>query len=112
MGVFGFEVMEGDDRFCAFRVGEDVLLLFTEDASAKPIKIAGGVIPPHETRGVVHFALGIDATTLEVWRTRLVEQGVAIESEVTWERGGSSLYFRDPDDNLVELVTPGTWANY
>lgn len=110
--LFGFEVMEGDDRFCAFRVGNDVLLLFAEGASGKPVEIVGGVIPPHETRGAGHFALGIDATMLETWRTRLLEQGVAIESEAKWERGGSSLYFRDPDDNLVELVTPGTWANY
>jgi catechol 2,3-dioxygenase-like lactoylglutathione lyase family enzyme len=110
--LFGFEVMEGDDRFCAFRVGNDVLLLFTEGASDKPIKIAGGVVPPHETRGSGHLAFRIGATSLEIWRTRLAGQGVAIESEVNWERGGSSIYFRDPDDNLVELVTPGTWANY
>lgn len=110
--LFGFEVMEGDERFCAFQVGNDVLLLFTEGASDKPVKNSGGIIPPHETRGAGHFALAIDASALETWRTRLLEQGIAIESEVKWERGGSSLYFRDPDDNLVELVTPGTWANY
>ena len=27
-------------------------------------------------------------------------------------RGAVSLYFRDPDGNLGELVTPGLWANY
>ena len=26
--LFGFEAMVGDDRFCAFRVGVDVLLIF------------------------------------------------------------------------------------
>ena len=29
-----------------------------------------------------------------------------------WPRGGESLYFRDPDGHLVELATPGLWANY
>jgi catechol 2,3-dioxygenase-like lactoylglutathione lyase family enzyme len=37
---------------------------------------------------------------------------VNIESRVKWPRGGESIYFRDPDDHLVELVTPGTWAIY
>ena len=27
-------------------------------------------------------------------------------------RGGTSLYFNDPDGNVVELATPGLWANY
>jgi catechol 2,3-dioxygenase-like lactoylglutathione lyase family enzyme len=27
-------------------------------------------------------------------------------------RGGQSIYFRDPDDLLVELATPGIWEAY
>jgi len=37
---------------------------------------------------------------------------VPVESVVTWPRGAQSIYFRDPDENLVELITPGFWANY
>src|SRR2546426_9829380 len=36
--LFGFEVMAGDERFCVFRVGHDVLLLFTEGEAKKPIQ--------------------------------------------------------------------------
>jgi len=49
---------------------------------------------------------------LEAWEKRLAEKGVAIESKVKWERGGQSLYFRDPDGNLLELITPGAWTIY
>ncbi len=46
------------------------------------------------------------------WRARLKACGIAIESEMHWPAGGRSLYFRDPDGNLVELVTPGIWPIY
>lgn len=110
--LFGFEVIEHAERFCAFRVGSDVLLLFTEGASSSPVAVSGGVIPPHNTVGAGHFAFAVSRDELETWRVLLQEQGIEIESEVRWERSGSSIYFRDPDGNLVELVTPGTWLNY
>jgi catechol 2,3-dioxygenase-like lactoylglutathione lyase family enzyme len=110
--LFGFEVMTTDERFCAFRVGHDVLLLFKEGESKKPVQLEGGIIPPHDTLGAGHFAFAISPNALEGWRSFLREQGIPIESEVRWERGGTSLYFRDPDNNLVELGTPGIWPNY
>ena len=110
--LLGFEVMAGDDRFCAFRVEKSVLLLFKESGTEGPVRLPGGVVPPHATQGAGHFALAIGADDLDHWRARLWEQGVVIESEMRWERGGTSLYFRDPDNNLVELATPGVWANY
>jgi catechol 2,3-dioxygenase-like lactoylglutathione lyase family enzyme len=42
----------------------------------------------------------------------LAEHGVGIESEVQWDLGGTSLYFRDPDGHSVELATPGVWPIY
>jgi catechol 2,3-dioxygenase-like lactoylglutathione lyase family enzyme len=77
-----------------------------------PVRLPGGVIPPHATQGAGHFALAVASDDLEDWPARLREHGILIESEVHWERGGASLYFRDPDNNLVELATPGVWANY
>lgn len=110
--LLGFDAMVGDDRFCAFRVGTDVLLLFTYGGTEEPVVVSGGVIPHHETSGAGHFAFAISQNELAAWRTRLRECGLEIESEVRWERGGTSLYFRDLDDNLLELATPGVWPNY
>ena len=110
--VFGFEAMVHDERFCAFRVGSDVLLLFTQGGSDQPKPVDHGVIPPHNTMGAGHFAFAVSKDELNGWRQVLAERGIQIESEVQWERGGSSIYLRDPDDNLVELASPGVWANY
>ena len=110
--LFGFDVMEHDERFCAFRVGPDVLLLFTEGASDKPIRVPGGLIPPHNTLGAGHFAFAVASDELDTWRQLLMDKGIQIESEISWGRGGGSIYFRDPDGNLLELVSPGVWANY
>ena len=101
-----------DERFCAFRVGAQVLLLFTEHGSDQPKPVAHGVIPPHNTIGPGHFAFAASSDELENWRTLLTERGIQLESEVQWDRGGHSIYFRDPDNNLVELACPGVWPNY
>ena len=36
----------------------------------------------------------------------------SLESFVTWPGGAKSIYFRDPDDNLAELITPEFWGIY
>ena len=42
----------------------------------------------------------------------MTEQGVSIEARTAWPRGGHSIYFRDPDNHFLELVTPGVWEIY
>jgi catechol 2,3-dioxygenase-like lactoylglutathione lyase family enzyme len=105
--VLGLEVMGREaGRHVFFRVGvQDVLLLFNAETTLK-----GDHLPSHGARGPGHFALGIEAASLDAWRDRLLGHGVAIEAEVDWPRGGRSLYFRDPAGNSVELITPGLWG--
>jgi len=112
--VLGLEPMRtGPDRFVAFRAGaQSVLLLFKRGSTLTPLPVSGGVIPPHDGHGPHHIGLAIAAADYDVWRQRLLAQGVAIESETRWDAGGRSLYFRDPDRHVVELVTPGIWPNY
>lgn len=110
--ILGFDAMVHDERFCAFQVGAQVLLVFMQGASDRAIPVSGGEIPPHNTVGAGHFALAVSSDEIEMWRAVLAQQGILVESEVQWERGGRSIYFRDPDSNLVELASPGVWANY
>ena len=105
--------MVSGDRLVALDGGEGtVLLLFQRGLSAEPVKLPGGVVPAHDAGGPGHLAFAIDPGDVAAWEARLGELGIAIESRVRWERGGVSLYFRDPDDRSVELATPGIWPSY
>ncbi len=111
--LFGFPVLMEDDRLCALDVpGPAVLLLFRKGGTTETVRIPGGAIPPHDGDGSLHYAFAIPAADLEAWTGRLRAEGIELESRVTWQRGGVSLYFRDPDGHLVELATPGVWATY
>jgi catechol 2,3-dioxygenase-like lactoylglutathione lyase family enzyme len=52
----------------------------------------------------------VHAADLAAWEERLAQNAIAIESRISWPRGGHSIYFRDPDGHLVELITPGCWT--
>jgi catechol 2,3-dioxygenase-like lactoylglutathione lyase family enzyme len=109
--VFQFPTLLESDRLVALNVaGRSILLLFQSGATSEPITFPGGTIPAHGTTGVHHFALSIPASTVDDWRQHLQQQSVDIESEVKWDGGAMSLYFRDPDNHVVELITPGFWA--
>jgi catechol 2,3-dioxygenase-like lactoylglutathione lyase family enzyme len=112
--LFGFRTLLKDDRLCALSVADrHVLLLFLKGASEQPNPApTGGIIPAHDGNGRIHIGFAISADELDAWARRLGERGVAVESRITGPRGGISLYFRDPDGHLVELLTPGIWPIY
>ncbi|WP_181706968.1 VOC family protein [Chthonobacter rhizosphaerae] len=112
-GTLGLRHIFGDDRMAALDVGgRSVLLLFRRGESLAPIDTPGGSIPPHDGSGPLHFALAIARDDLEAWERYLDETGVPIEGRTHWPKGGVSLYFRDPDNHLVEIATPGLWDIY
>ena len=111
--VLGLEAMTSDARFVAFDVGgRNVLLLFRRGSTLEPVHLPGGTIPPHDGSGPLHAAFAITADELPAWERRLGEHDVAIEGRTDWPRGGKSIYFRDPDRHLLELLTPGVWTIY
>ncbi len=107
--VFGFEIIDFDGeqldastRLCVLRAGDrSVLLLFKR-----------GATPNTEASGSIHIAFGIARSDVQAWEQWLAEQGIPIESRKTWKYGGQALYCRDPDDHLLEIVTPGVWTIY
>jgi catechol 2,3-dioxygenase-like lactoylglutathione lyase family enzyme len=111
--ALGLRVMDASPRLVAMDAGQStVLLLFKRGATIAGLKLPGGWIPPHDGNGPVHLAFAVGSEMLESCVRRLQEHGVEIESRVHWERGGQSVYVRDPAGHSVELATPGTWPTY
>ena len=81
-------------------------------ATGEPFDTGGGVIPCHSGVPPTHFAFSIDAADVEPWKAKLSSEGVKVESVVNWPKGATSIYFRDPDENLAELISRGFWAIY
>lgn len=105
--VFGFsKISDFGRRGCAIRASDkQVLLLFEKGGSV-------GIQSPHDGSGELHVAFAIAKEALPQWESWLDQNGIAIEEKRTWDRGGVSIYFRDPDRHLLELATPGVWSVY
>jgi catechol 2,3-dioxygenase-like lactoylglutathione lyase family enzyme len=105
--IFGFPVISDfGERGCAMHAGpRQVLLLFKKGASRT-------IVSPHDGDGELHIAFAISASELATWESWLAQQGIAVVEKRSWEGGGWSVYFRDPDRHLLELATPGIWSVY
>lgn len=111
--VMGLAAMVADTRLTAYGLGKgSVLLLFARGETSKTVRLPGGTIPPHDGHGPLHLAFAVTEEALPAWEKRLEESGIEIEGRTDWPKGGRSIYFRDPDGHLLELATPGLWANY
>ena len=116
--VLGFTPFSESEAGCGFEVAVgQLLLLVSEEKTRLPSETPGGTVPPclkdpGEVLGAGHVAFAVESTELEAWLSYLEREGVEVLSDVSWERGGRSLYFRDPDGHLLELASPGVWDGY
>lgn len=105
--IFGFRVISDfGERGCAMEAGSHQVLLLFKKGGSRTIQ------SPHDGAGGLHVAFAIPASDLDKWETWLGQNGIAVEEKRTWELGGQSLYFRDPDRHLLEIATPGVWSVY
>ncbi len=105
--IFGFRaISDFGGRGCALEAGSrQVLLLFKKGASRT-------IQSPHDGDGELHLAFAIGAGALADWEAWLKENEIAVEERRSWDLGGQSIYFRDPDRHLIEIATPGVWSIY
>ncbi len=112
-GILGLPRMVAGDRLSAYDTAPgETLLVFRRGHTGEDMPTPGGVVPGHHSDGPSHFAFKISTADLDRWRHYLADQGIEIISEVVWPAGGTSLYFRDPDGNVLELAAPPLWPNY
>lgn len=110
--VLGLKTLVATERLAAFDAGAGgVLLVFPQGGATSDVTTDAGTIPGHDGGGPLHMAFAIAAEAYDDWRQHLIREGVTIRAEMTWPRGGRSLYFNDPDGHVLELATPGLWAN-
>jgi catechol 2,3-dioxygenase-like lactoylglutathione lyase family enzyme len=104
--VLGLEVAgRMGDRGLTFRCGDAVLLVF----DPKSTRAAGSEVPAHGAEGPGHVAFVLEEDAIHAWRDRLAQHEIAVEAEVDWPAGGTSLYFRDPAGNSIELAPATLW---
>lgn len=111
-GTIGLRLLLDTPRMLTFAAAPgQVLLVFRRGMTEADSETEGGIVPGHHGDGPAHFAFSIAAESYGAWKAHLEREGVSIRSEVTWPRGGKSLYFDDPAGNVVELATPGLWPD-
>jgi catechol-2,3-dioxygenase len=106
--VFGFnEIARTAGRNVVLSCNTSALILFNPEASIKK----EGKFPYRGTVGPGHVAFLIKNEELGKWQEHLKNHKINIEKEISWEEGGTSIYFRDPADNSVELAPATLWNN-
>ena len=97
-------------RHLFYRCGNSMLLIFNPlHTSTVQSNIQGDNIPLHGTTGEGHIAFSVSQDELPQWKRQLRLMSVEIESEVTWPGGSTSIYFRDPAGNSLELASSQIW---
>jgi catechol 2,3-dioxygenase-like lactoylglutathione lyase family enzyme len=98
------EIEPPDAHSAAFQFDDgNVLLVFDPSRTATP----GRFVPEHGATGAGHVAFKVD--DLDAAAHDLRAHDVEIEREITWPKGGRSVYFRDPANNSVEFVEGEIW---
>ena len=92
--------------------------LYFGDDQARPSTLVTCIEKPGAQRGhpgiggTHHFASIVETSEAQLkWKRRLNDLGIAVTGPYN-RVYFTSIYFRDPDGHLLELVTPGCWAIY
>ncbi len=103
-------------RHLFFKLGNQMLLIFNPAVTVAPPKPGAKLpVPPHGATGEGHVCFSASDTEIDQWRADLESKGITIEADFEWpapegQRGGRSIYFRDPAGNCLEFAEPRIWG--
>lgn len=111
-GILGLEeILASENTFVFFRCATTIVLIFNpEETRKQPHAPPALPIPGHGGKGAGHICFRTPGKKLDQWKNRLIEQGIDIETEITWSGGARSVYFRDPAGNSLEFAEPKLWG--
>ncbi|KAL2150122.1 hypothetical protein VTH82DRAFT_7798 [Thermothelomyces myriococcoides] len=114
--VLGLEPFIELPAVIGFSLPNDTILLLFDRAMTTQDKVSeAGVIPKHgaDTGLGQHIAFSCaNASELAEWEKHFQEKGVEIAGRMEWEKGGKSVYVRDCEGHLIEIMTRGVWVVY
>ena len=92
-GQLGLRLIESGERLCVFSVADkQVLLIFQSGGKPEPVPTPGGMIPPHEAAGQLHFAFAISKEAFAAWEKHLMARGIPIESKSNLARPAAKVF--------------------
>ncbi|KAH8892385.1 putative glyoxalase family protein [Thozetella sp. PMI_491] len=92
-----------------------LLLLFDRARVTEDRVVPGGMIPKHGSPIGLgqHIAFACSGPEeLKEWTDHFREKNVTILAETTWEKGGKSVYVKDWEGHVIEVMTTGVWEVY
>ncbi|GAB0136191.1 hypothetical protein EsDP_00004503 [Epichloe bromicola] len=106
-------------RVAGFHLPNDgILLLFDRRQTTVDRTLSGpnsGVIPKHGTeRGLgQHIAFACSGPAeLSEWEEHFKASNVSVIARTNWELGGKSIYVKDWEGHVIEIMTRGVWPVY
>ena len=97
--VFGLETVILENGVVGLQLPDGAVLLLFAAAKERPVQLPAAT---------PHLRFGIPHGTLQQWDRHLMMHGIVVESRVQGHDGTSSLFFRDLDNNSLEVaVEPG-----
>jgi len=92
-----------------------LLLIFDRSTTTEDKKLPGGTIPKHGSRTDLgqHIAFACAGPDeLREWEDHFQSKEIEIIARMNWERGGKSIYVKDWEGHVIEIMTTGVWPVY
>ncbi|KAH0593305.1 hypothetical protein MHUMG1_09027 [Metarhizium humberi] len=114
--IMGIVPFHENPRSAGFSLPNDTILLLFDRKKTKEDKIfPTGVIPKHGTETGLgqHMAFACAShDELSQWERHFKNKNVDIIARMSWELGGKSVYVKDWEGHVIEVMTRGVWPVY